>query len=300
MKRPFLLVMTILIAGCVSADQYADERERAEQIAAERDSLVAEVLATAALINQIQLELSEVSDTSLSMALPSEEGLSSRAEENEVALAKIRAAIEQLERSQAEIETQRERIASLSSSQSTLLARVAEYETTIEELRAGAERRAAEYEAIITQQRTMIAGLARQVDTARAQNEVLALENVILTDSVEALSNIETTVYYIAGTKDELEEQGVVVNEGKKFLFFGSKTLQPARNLDPDAFTAIDKHEITTIRLPEAERDYKILTRQNPEYLAALTEKGAVRDSLTIAAPDAFWAGSRFLILVRN
>ena len=117
---------------------------------------------------------------SLSMALPSEERLSSRAEENEVALAKIRAAIEQLERSQAEIETQRERIASLSSSQSALLARVAEYETTIEELRASAERRAAEYEAIITQQRTMIASLARQVDTTRAQNEVLALENVIL------------------------------------------------------------------------------------------------------------------------
>ena len=300
MRRFPVLALGILTVGCVSADQYAEERERAEQIAAERDSLVAEVLATAALINQIQLELSEVSDTSLTMALPSEEGLSSRAEENEIALAKIRAAIEQLERSQAEIETQRERIASLTSSRSTLLGRVSQYEATIAELREGAERRALEYEAIIAQQRTMIANLARQVDTAQAQNEVLALQNVVLSDSIEALANLESTVYYVMGTKDELEEKGVVVNEGTKFLFFGSKTLQPARDLNPELFTAIDKHEITTIRLPEPERDYRILTRQNPEYLAAMTEGGRVRDSLQIASPDAFWAPSRFLILVRN
>jgi hypothetical protein len=300
MRRVYLLALGALAFACVSADQYADERERAERIAAERDSLVAEVLETASLINQIQTELSEVPDTSLTLAMGTEEGLSSRADENEVALAKIRAAIAQLEEYQSEINTQRERIKTLSSSQSTLLAKVSQYEKTIEEMRASAERRATEYESIIGQQRTMIASLARQMDTVRAQNETLALEKVVLEDSVETLASLESTVFYVAGTKDELEEQGLVVNEGKKFLFFGHRTLQPARDLDPSLFTPIDKHQITAIPMPEADARYKILTRQNADFLTNLTEDGEVQDTLRIATPDGFWAPSRFLILVRR
>ena len=301
MKRIALIALGLSVAGCTTKSAVEEARQQAAQNAAERDSLVAEVLATAALVNEINVELSRVSDTSLTLALPTEGGLEAAKEENEVALAKIRTAINQLIESQAEIESQRERISSLSGSESSLLRQLANYEKTIEDLRTSAERREAEYKAVIEQQRSMIATLARTVDTVRAQNETLALQNVELSDSVTTLAEVSNTVYYAVGTKSELEDLGIVVNEGSKFLIFGSKTLQPARDLDPAAFTAIDKFETTQIPFPRSDKSYRILTRQNPAFLLSPTDKdGKLREMLEIASPDEFWSASRFLILVQN
>ncbi len=65
--------------------------------------------------------------------------------------------------------------------------------------------------------------------------------NTALTDTVANLTSYKNTVYYAVGTKDELIKRGIVTKEGSKFLVFGGTRLEPARNLDPAAFTAIDK-----------------------------------------------------------
>ena len=62
-----------------------------------------------------------------------------------------------------------------------------------------------------------------------------------LTDTVGNLTAYKNTVYYAVGTKDELMKKGIVTKEGTKFLVFGGSRLEPARNLNPDRFTAIDK-----------------------------------------------------------
>ena len=72
MKR-FLVASAVLLAACgVSQEQHEAALAEARQSAAERDSLVAEVLVTAALINQIQAELAEVEDSTITMAVPTE------------------------------------------------------------------------------------------------------------------------------------------------------------------------------------------------------------------------------------
>jgi hypothetical protein len=291
----------LILAGAVLGCKDAALRAEAERVTAERDSLVAEVLASAALINQINVELAEVPDTSMAMDVATEDALSTAARENEIALAKIRAAITALGEREAEIASARERIRELSTSESKLSTQIDRYRQTIEELRTAAQQREQQYEAIISQQRTMIAQLSSDLDTARAVNADLTRTASVLSDSVSLLSEVTNTVYYAVGTKDELQERGIVVSEGSKFLFFGSKTLQPSRDLDPADFTPIDKTEVTEIPLPRTDKAYRILSRHNPAFLSSpVNDKGDLREVMHIASPQDFWAPSKFLIVVQR
>jgi hypothetical protein len=108
-------------------------------------------------------------------------------------------------------------------------------------------------------------------------------------------------VYYAVGTKDELLKRGVVTKEGSKFLVFGGTRLEPARDLDPAAFTAIDKTRQTTIPLPRTDKKYKIVSRQSPSYLSStVTKDGKVSGTVEIGQPEEFWSASRYLILVQD
>jgi hypothetical protein len=122
-----------------------------------------------------------------------------------------------------------------------------------------------------------------------------------LTDTVANLTSYKNTVYYAVGTKDELIKRGIVTKEGSKFLVFGGTRLEPARNLDPAAFTAIDKTQQTTIPLPRTDKKYKIVSRQSPSYLGStVTKDGKVAGTVEITQPEDFWAPSKYLILVQD
>jgi len=301
MYRKIIVPVVVWISTVGCGAQQAALRAEAERAAAERDSLVAEVLASAALINQINVELADLPDTTIAMRLETESELSAAAEENEMALARIRGAIQALGEREMEIKEARQRIQQLSSSRTQLSRQIATYEATVEELRAAAERREAQYTTIIAQQRDMIAQLTSGLDTARAETERLGLENTLLADSLTLLDVDRNTVYYAVGTESELKERGIVVSEGSKFLIFGSKTLQPSRELNPDHFIPIDMNTVREIPLPRDDKSYKILTRQNPEFLATNSLfDGQIRESLMIGEPQEFWAASKYLILVQR
>jgi hypothetical protein len=118
---------------------------------------------------------------------------------------------------------------------------------------------------------------------------------------VAQLTAYKNRVYYAIGTKDELLKSGVVTKEGSKFLIFGGTRLEPARRPNLDAFTMIDKTQTLSIPLPRTDKKYKIVSRQNPEYLTGdVSEKGEVKGVLEIAAPEEFWSASKFLILVQD
>src|SRR6185295_11424014 len=107
-----------------------------------------------------------------------------------------------------------------------------------------------------------IASLSEERDTLTAQTSSLSAERVALNDSVGRLTTATNTVYYVVGKEDDLLKKGVVAKEGHKFLFFGGTSLQPARGLTPDNFTAVDKTHELVIPLPSSEKEYKIVSRQ--------------------------------------
>jgi hypothetical protein len=125
-----------------------------------------------------------------------------------------------------------------------------------------------------------------------------------LTDTVNLLKEKNNTVYYIIGTKDELLQKGIVVQEGgSRFPLLFAKvgqTIVPARDLNLSAFTRINMREVTEIPLPGSD-EYRVASRQDLDGLAAPPSDGRhVSGTVKIANPDKFWSGSRILILIQG
>jgi len=288
-----ILLIAMTVTGC-DRRQAELTRALAEARAAEaqKDSLLTEVLETTQFVSDLNSELAKAKTVALTSdgADPGLPGAIQDREERKATLARIQQVIARLNESEAKLTATETRAKNARIRNSRLLAQIAIYKKTIEDLKTAAEQQRAENE----EQRSQIALLAGQVDT-------LGKERNSLRGSVASLITYKNTVYYAVGTRDELIKNGVVTKEGSKFLVFGGTRLEPARNLNPAAFTAIDKTQTLSIALPRIDKKYKIVSRQSPEYLSGdVNPKGEVKGVVEIVAPEEFWSPSKYLILVQN
>ena len=148
----------------------------------------------------------------------------------------------------------------------------------------------------------LIADLGSTIE--RQTGQIVALEARVdsLGTEMKTLGTRHYKAYYVIGTEKELMEKGLVVKEGGANLLVArpGRTLQPARVLNPDAFTPIDQRELTEIAVPDSSRKYRIVSRQSLDAAEVTEREGTTfKGNLKIAKPDEFWAPSRFLILVR-
>jgi hypothetical protein len=151
---------------------------------------------------------------------------------------------------------------------------------------------------VIDNQKETIAALNDQV-------EKLSAENVALKDTIDNMATEANTVYYVVGTKDELEQRGIVKEEGgARFLFVlwkSGRTLVPARNLDPSAFTPVDRRALAEIPLPASDKEYHIVSRQDASALSTPpSADGTITGKVKIADSARFWANSKYLIIVEG
>jgi hypothetical protein len=296
MRRILWVVPMVLAMGC---NQHKEELAKAladaQALAAEKDSLITEVLETSKFVNGINEELAKARTALVTSAATTDAGTPAERDRaaRSAALERVTSLVARLNETEQRLEQSGQRARSLSSRNTTLLRQIEEYKTSIDSLQASALRTETELRGVIDSQSVQIAGLNTQLDTARIVNEQLR-------DTVGNLTRYKNTVFYIAGTEEELLKKGVVVKEGKKFLFFGGKQLNPARSLDSSVFTAVDKTTMTTIALP-ADREYKLVSRQNLSYAdTASVRDGKLHGQLHISQPEEFWSGSKYLILVEN
>ena len=288
-----ILLIALTASGC-DRRQAELNRALAESQAAEaqKDSLLTEVLETTQFVSDLNSELAKAKSVAITSdgadrGLP---GALQDREERKATLSRIQQVIARLNESEAKLTAAETRAKNARFRNNRLLAQIAIYKKTIEDLKTAAEQQRAENE----DQRSQIALLAGQVDT-------LGKERNSLRGSVANLISYKNTVYYAIGTKDELLKDGVVTKEGSKFLIFGGTRLEPARTLNPAAFTAIDKTQTLSIALPRIDKKYKIVSRQSPEFLSGdVTPKGDVKGVVEIVSPEEFWSASKYLILVQK
>jgi hypothetical protein len=290
-----VLILAVTTMGCTSRANLTKALAESKAAEAQKDSLLTEVLETTQFVSDLNSELAKAKVTALEI---SEEGGAPGAQrdkqERQATLARIRQVIDRLNQSEAKLTETENQVKNAKTRNAKLLAQIATYKQTIEDMRTAAEQQRAETEAIIADQRNQIATLAGRVDT-------LSWEKGWLIDTVAHLTAYKSRVYYAVGTKDELIKSGVVTKEGSKFLFFGGTRLEPARRPNLDAFTMIDKTQTLSIPLPRTDKKYKIVSRQSPDFLAGdITEKGEVKGVVEIGSPEEFWSASKYLILVQN
>ncbi|HZN98126.1 MAG TPA: hypothetical protein VFB61_10390 [Gemmatimonadales bacterium] len=296
MKYAILAVLALAATGCKSQAELAKALAESKAAEAQKDSLLTEVLETTQFVSDLNSELAKAKTLAVSSdgADPGMPGSQQDREERKATLERIQQVIARLNESEAKLIATENRAKNAKIRNARLLAQIATYKQTVEDLKTAAEQQRSEQEAIIADQRNQIASLSGQVDE-------LNVRTASLRDTVAHLTAYKNRVYYAIGTKDELIRNGVVTKEGSKFLIFGGTRLEPARKPNLDAFTMIDKTQTVSIPLPRTDKRYKIVSRQNPEFLDGdVTEKGEIQGVVEIAAPEDFWSASRYLILVQN
>ncbi|MBA3346640.1 MAG: hypothetical protein H0T44_15295 [Gemmatimonadales bacterium] len=297
-----LAIAVVATTGCNQGElkQALAEAKSAE---AQKDSLLTEVLETTQFVSDINSELAKAKTVAAKPASTDRgvPGARQDREERKLALTRIQQVITKLNESEAKLAQTETRAKTSRQRNARLLAQIETFKRTIEDLKTTAEQQRTEYEAALAQKEVQIATLAGRVDTLTTSNTLLSTDKAALADTVANLTSYKNTVYYAVGTKDELVKKGVVTKEGSKFLVFGGTRLEPARNLDPEAFTSIDKTQQTSIPLPRSDKKYKIISRQSPTYLSQNTTKdGKVTGTVEIIQPEEFWSASKYLILVQD
>jgi len=276
---------------------------RTDSLVAIKNDLLNEVMTSTQFVNDINSQISKLkfaTETKLNTKT-SESDLSKMKEERTVVVAKIRELVARLDSSESRLASLRKRANALAKHDSTMVAQIAAYEQTINELRQTVEQQKAEFQAIIERQNTQIAQLNSKVDTMTTENVRLAGERAAYVDTVSQLTTEKNTAYYVVGTKDELVKKGILVEEGRRrFLLLGGRPTSAARELDPSKFTQIDRLKERVINFPDAGR-YMIFSRQNPAFAAPLAVKdGKMSGGLRIDQPEKFWEPSKFLIIVKG
>lgn len=294
MKR---IWVAAVLAGTVACGDKAGDvlvRTGSAKPVASRDSveaahatLLAESMAVMEFVGQLNNELARAGRLriELSSGAAGESKIVEAKREREAVAGRIRQILTELDSTEARLDRAQQRVTRLSGRESALNARVAALTARVDSLRAHAE---AEQRALGAR----IAGLEQTVaslsgDTAR------------LSARVASLSDSAHIAYYVAATEQELLDRGIIVREGgRRYLFAGPRTIHPARQLSPESFKAIDMTKTRTIQLPPGR--YRILSRHSIELAKPeMLDGGKIGGALQVTAPEQFWAGSRYLILVK-
>lgn len=286
-RLPFLVVAlaTVACSGPSKKDLQADLALRSDSLFYLRNELLEQVMEGTKFVNEINKELAKARGINLGnpRQIEASAELADANDERRQAVARVTRLVERLDAVQGRLAGMRKEVAD---KDSTLKTKIAEFELMLAEAYQSADRQRAELQLVIDSQTVRIADLSGQLDT--------------LSGVLGRITSEHNAVYVITGTREELIEKGVIVPEGgKRFLLVGSRSIAPARDLDPSIFTKLDRRTDRTIVLPDGE--YRIISRHSPAHATAeVTKKGALVGALSIEEPERFWHGSRFLILMKS
>lgn len=279
--RPSAALLAVLAAAaCGPSAQVKARLATLDTVSAQKDSLITALAMQTQTLSDVTAELAKVQAKGLHISSESP-----AAAQRDTMVQKIRYLVRRVSSSESQLRTSRRQVTKLTHLSDSLRTTL---ETTLTNLQN-----------TIDTQKEQIAALTAQVDT-------LTMQNVALTDTLNNMSTRENTVYYVVGTRDDLKQKGLIVQEGGArvlwVLWKTGATWQPARDLDPSAFTPVDRRQVTQIPLPYPDGTYRILSRQDQQYLATPPgDHGRLTGaSLNIASPADFWRNSKFLIILQE
>jgi len=251
------------------------------QASAQKDRLVEEIAENTRFVSEISAELAKAAVPPKKLKVSSESPLRAS---RDTLIQKIRYITARVREIEPKLQDSERRISELTSISDSLRNALA---ATMQNLQG-----------VIDSQKEQIAALTEQVET-------LTTENVALKDTIENMATEANTVYYVVGTKDELEQKGIVKEEGgARFLFVlwkSGKTLVPARSLDPSVFTPVDRRHFSQLPLPATDKEYRIVSRQDVGALETPPSgDGTIMGRVKIADSARFWANSKYLIIVEG
>jgi predicted nucleic acid-binding Zn-ribbon protein len=280
-----VVLCLVLVAGCSNKEREEALQNQLAQVQNDRD-------ATQKLLNERDLYMEgvmkEINDiyADLEKARVKEGTLSRKAqgaESKQVALDSRKQLLDNIQDIGNALKDNRRRISDLQARVRTLGVRIASLDTLIVNLK----NTLAEREQAIAQLQGQVQGLEKTVADKTA---TIADRDNQINDQRRKMN----TVFYIAGSRAELEEKGIISEEGG-FLWglLGSTTVMSA-GPDPAVFTALDKSKDNAIHI-DGKIDEILPHRQTD--LFATSDTGETGTDLKILEPDKFWR-NQYLVVV--
>ena len=245
-----------------SMEQLIAENAELEALSMEKDKLMSELMQTSGFINEIYSAMEEVKSAS--------------GDERMRILEKIRGLSDSLTASQQIIKASSVKIKQMQSSADVLTKKIAELEKNVTAMKEQMLSKDTELEqlkveaGIISQSRDQFKDQANQIAGEKERIEVE-----------------RGTYYYIIGKAKDLEDRGIIIEEGNGFLGIGG-TFVPGKNLNEQDFIRIDARTVRMLPVPDK---FQIISSHNPKLL----EK--VSGGMSIIDPAKFW-NSKFLIII--
>ena len=251
----------------------------ATRLSAQKDSLTRVVLQADDFIMHIDSSVASVKGLSKGRRVNSRlDPLARQLENRKVVMARVDALVQRARATAAEL-------AKSSATNVALRAQLASDSAMIFDLNATVKRQTATIEA-----------LSVRIDSLKGATQQLA-------SSLATAETAGNKAYYVIGREDELVKQGVIVREGGANLLFAhpGRTLQVARTLDPEVFTAVDQREVQLISVPDSTRRYRVVSRQSLDNaVVSERDQNSFKGNLRIAGAARFWSPSRYLVLVEQ
>jgi len=263
----------LAVAACGTSAETERKLAELEQANAQKDSLMQEIALSSRMLSDVSVEIAKVQVRGNRLQVSSESPVMAS---HDTMVAKLRYVVTRVRETERQLSQNRQRIKNLTSL---------------------SDRLRATLDSTVTNLQTVIATQKQTIDWLTERVNTLTAENVALQDSM-------ATVYYVVGTRDELKKKGILVEQGGSRVLFvlwrTGRTLQPARNLDPGQFTAIDSRQVTEIPLPDPNREYRVASLQDLAYIAQQRQHNVYKgvEALTITSAVDFWRTSKFLIII--
>jgi small-conductance mechanosensitive channel len=301
MQKTFLTAALLAsVATVACGPSRAEETARlaeAQALAAQKDSLLNDMTATTAFLADVSRQISSVRNlkTANKTSNGDLENNLTPAEQRTKVLDQVREITERLTVAENRLATSRKRVAELTGTDAEKTARLAAFDSTV-----------SSFKDIIENQKTQLATITEQMNQLQAENTAIKADNVqlvsdktMLTVTKDSLTTENNTVYYIVADQKTLLDRNLIEKKGG-FLGLG-KTPVVSTNLDKSQFIPIDRTKVDEIPLPNPDKNYKVLTRQDVEAIESTVttgKKGEVKGAMKIRNQSQFWANSKYLILV--
>jgi chromosome segregation ATPase len=288
-----LAALLLAAPACVSKKRFEESEKRNEQLQKESEALKGQVQSVGAANTEAQATLDEVQKAleelrvkelkavRTSLAIAQEGKASGKREELKAEIAEIRKAV-QLNMEKLAAVTKKMNEAEKKAG--ALQAKVTTLERLVDELKRSLE----EKEAMLVELEQKV--LQLQKTTEELKTTVAAKEAEIV-DTQQKMA----TAYVVIGTKKELEKAGLIEKKGD-ILGLGGSWKQTGK-FDETLFRKIDVRTDTEITFPAMPDKIRILT-QHPKESFELTLQAPNWSKLKIKDADAFWKGSRYLIVL--
>lgn len=140
----------------------------------------------------------------------------------------------------------------------------------------------------IAQLKTNLEGLTASVNE---KSRIIQVKDSVIGDQQKKLN----TVYYIAGTRDQLKEKGIITKNGGFLWGLLGSTDVLSGSIDTTQFQPIDKTAEQTIHL-QGKVD-EILPQRSPDSYTESTDSDQKNSDLQIVEPNKFWQ-HKYLVVV--